>query len=155
MVSIYLTIAVISSIALDDTGVLQLRSDEAQQDINANVSTWMGNVVANQGPYQLFAETLRIEYNDSNEPCILKAVGHPVRATGPLQGESVTAKGEVLIYDCNQQKARLARNVSLEAPGKQLEADNVIYDFIQKRLKASGTATTGTALNPRTHQTTP
>ena len=46
MVSIYLTIAVISSIALDDTGVLKLRSDEAQQDINANISTWMGNVVS-------------------------------------------------------------------------------------------------------------
>ena len=154
MISIYLTFAVVSSIALDSSRILELRSDEAEQDINANLSTWMGNVIANQGPYQLFADTLRIEYNDANQPCILKAVGYPVRATGPLEGESVSAEGEVLVYDCNQQKVRLARSVVLEAPEQKLEAHNVIYHFIHQRLKATGTPTTTNERDDHHNRTT-
>lgn len=138
MPTAYLWFVVLSSISLDESRVLTIKSDEVVQDINANVSTWTGSVLANQGPYELAADVIRLEYNELNQPCILRAVGNPVHATGPVKAEFASVQGEVLLYDCNQQKARLARSASIQGAGHNLRAENIIYDFIQRELSASG-----------------
>ena len=133
-------IAIILSGLIVSTGVraLEISADFSMQDNANGVGTWKGGVLLTEGPYRLSAEEVTIEYDESNRPCVVRAIGQPVYADGPIEGESAQVQGQVLIYNCREQQARASGDAVFDDGRGRLVAENIVYNFIQKQIQADG-----------------
>ncbi|XOV85068.1 MAG: LptA/OstA family protein [bacterium] len=140
MLETILTLAVAASINVDPH-LIHIESDEAIHSIEGKRYEWTGNVIITEEAYTLNARKVIVLLNDLDEPCKITAVGEPLKAFGPYKDEDATVSGEVVLYDCDQAKVRVARNahVNIPADSMSLSADNIIYDLITKRIHATGT----------------
>lgn len=139
MLETILLVAVASSIGVD-AHMITIESDNAVFSGYENRYEWNGNVLMTQDVYTLNARTVIVYLNDLGEPCKVTAVGEPLKAFGPYKGEDATVSGEVILYDCEQNKVRIERNAKLNFPSEamSLSADNIIYDLIEKSVHATG-----------------
>ncbi len=145
-----LSIALLGLMTAPTVRALEIQSDFHTQDMNTNVWTWTGNVTMVDGSYRLQADSLTIEYDERNQPCVVKATGDPVRASGATKGEVAFAEGEVLLYNCEDQAAVLIGNASHNRGDYSLAGDRIIYDFLQNQIEAQGNkgASVTTRFNP-------
>ena len=139
-------LALTTTLQLDAHTQIQIQADQAQQHLDSRTSTWQKNVIATQGPYTLHAHTLTLSYNADNKPCVLKAVGTPVHAYGPINAQHTQIRGEVIVYDCNQQKAKVMGMANIDSHHNSLSADNIIYNLINRQLTANSSSPNRTSM---------
>lgn len=134
-----LTISVTSTVDLGVSGLATIESDEVTLDIARNQTQWTGDVVIRQAQYELRADRVILTHDENGKAIRVEAIGNPVVATGPFEGQLAEAQGRVVLYERDLQQVSISGDSKLKLPKNSVSAENIVYNFIQKKILATGT----------------
>ncbi|MGH8610964.1 MAG: lipopolysaccharide transport periplasmic protein LptA [Gammaproteobacteria bacterium] len=126
------------ALSTDREQPIELEADFGEIDDQAQVTTYRGNVVANQGSMRFTGDTLTIHYNDRGKAEKVFLQGKPATYRQLLDAEEEYTEGEALTieYHAQQELLVLIEKAELTQGAKLLKGHRIDYDVKRNLLKA-------------------
>lgn len=128
----------------DDTQTMFIDADTHEFDIRAGTTTFLGNVVLQQGSLKINANKVvyygKFEKGQADSAKKIVATGNPARfeQTPKIDSPPVTAVANTLEYSASQETLFLIDNASLDQDGTSLSGNRIEYDVKKALVKAGG-----------------
>ncbi len=124
-----------------ETAPLRIEADRVTLDEASGVSVYEGRVRADQEPWHLQAERLRL-YRRGDRLVRVEAEGRPAVFTRDDQ-PPVVARARHIDYRLADRRVVLTGSASLQQGGDRFEGERIEYDLAQRRVIAEGGETGG------------
>lgn len=111
-----------------------IRADRATLNQTSGFAIYQGKAELHQGARALQADWLKIELKDG-QPLRIEARGTPVEL---LDGESMEARGNHLIYDVPERRIRIYEQAYVNHQGRIFEGAELEYNLDSKQVDARG-----------------
>lgn len=128
----------------DDTQTMFIDADTHEFDIRAGTTTFLGNVVLQQGSLKINANKVvyygKFEKGKVDSAKKIVATGNPARfqQTPKENSPPVTAVANTLEYSASNETLFLIENASLDQDGTSLSGNRIEYDVKKALVKAGG-----------------
>ncbi len=120
------------SAATEPMEKIHIESDYMRLNIETGYSVYTGNVKISQGELKLTGDKVTVQQsNDEIER--ITVIGKPAHYNHvTIEGETVQAESERMVYTASQNKLVMTINARLMQPDHQVSSQKIIYDTLKK-----------------------
>lgn len=129
--------SLVSALSTDRDQPVSIEADWAEADDLRGISVYKGKVLITQGSLKISGDEVTMYFDDGNELKRLVAVGRLARFQQKPDGkaEAQRAKANRIVYEIAKDTMILTGNAQLAQGADKMNADRIIYDTLNARIK--------------------
>lgn len=143
----------VSAMALpsDRNQQISLVADRATYNDKTGVTTYIGNVVIEQGTMKVQASSIVAQLNQNKQMSVITATGSPAKFQQQLETNRGIARGEAqkIVYNAETGIINLIGNAYLYQDGASIRSSTLKYSMNKGDIEASGASGAGNKDNKR------